>query len=148
MLNLYKKNKTVKAELMWRYRIHGGKFKPTYIQHTKPTSSAHIRCPSQGRGGCGCWWAEGTIWRNLSTGGLGPQCVRALCWLFQQPCFPKARKKGHKRGALSRGSLQQLASLQEHGLANLKTVQPACTGAYRTFTLVKEDSLKVKIDFS
>lgn len=45
--------------------------------------------------------------------------------------FSQSKEKGHKRGALSRGSVWQLGSLQEHDLANLKTAAsayPPCMG--------------------
>lgn len=95
-------------------------------------------------GGCGCWRAEGTIWSNPSTGWLGPQCVGALCWLFQQPCFPKARKKDTKRGALSHGSVQKPCLLQEPDLFNLK----AAASHIDVFKLVQEMAFKVEIEFS
>lgn len=92
----------------------------TYTQHSKTqthTSSQHILCPSQGQGAvvaapgpmgpCG----QASIWGNLSKRGVRPPCVGALCWLFQQTCFPKARKKYTKRDALSHGSVHWAISL-------------------------------------
>lgn len=59
--------------------MHSGKLKPTYIQHTKPTSSGHIRCPSQGQGAAVAGGPRGPDGETRVRGGLGPQCVGPLC---------------------------------------------------------------------
>lgn len=134
---------------MWRCRIHRGKFKPTYrTYNTRNRRLLDISAgpPLKGRG-LRLLEGRGDHMEKPEYGGLGPRRVGALCWLFQQPCFPKARKNGHKRGALSRGSVQQRVSLQEHDLANLKTAAsacPACMGVGRTFEQVL---LKVEMGF-
>lgn len=51
-------------------------------------------CGLQTWGTCG----QASIWGNLSKHGVRPPCVGALCWLFRQTCFPKARKKNTLRG--------------------------------------------------
>lgn len=83
---------------MWRYRIHRGKFKPTYrTYNTRNQRLLDISAvPPSRAGGCGCWRAEGTIWRNPSTGGSGLSASGHSVDCFNSHVFPKQEKKDTK----------------------------------------------------
>lgn len=110
----------------------------THVRHANPNTHARTHAHivfstyplSLSRAAsCGCCWSaeggacgEASIWGNPSKRGVGPACVGALCWLFQQTCFPKARKEYTKRGALSHGSAHWAIwshSLKDRGFPQL-----------------------------
>lgn len=77
-------------------------------------------------------------------GGTWASVRRGTLLTVSTAMFSQSKKKGHKRGALSRALVQLLVSLQEHDLTNLKAGRPAWV-ATAPLHPTKRSRLKMKL---
>lgn len=126
--------KCVKTRKSRRYR---SQFKPTHIQHTKATSSRHIRCPSQGQGAAVAGGPRGPYGETRVQGVLGLSASGHSVDCFNSHVFPKQEKRTQKRRFKSRLSSETRFTSGTRSRRLRDAFRLAALGVDRTFALVK-----------
>lgn len=118
----------------------------TYIQQTKPTSSRHIHCPSQGQGPAVAVGPRGPDGETRVRGDSSLSAPGHSIDCFNSHVFPKQEKKTQKGCFKSR--LSSATHFYSGTWSHQLKSRPPCMSGDRTFTPAKEISLWDEIEFS